>query len=149
MIHRELVKLIEQNITLFSKLSERLDREQGDYCEYTRQQIRVLVRLFLNGRAKLKDIAAREFVPTPNLCTAFRKLENDGLVSRAVDENDRRNTWYSVTDRGEEIAKNVISMFHKRIGIMFQGISSDDEIELVRSFKTINAILLKMEIKNA
>ena len=98
---------------------------------------------------RLKDLAAREFVPAPNLCTAFRKMERDGLVVRAVDEDDRRNTWYSVSEYGAKVASDIIEMLHNAIASMFKDIDKKDEEELVRSFKSMNEILLKMESKNA
>ncbi len=97
----------------------------------------------------MKDLAAREFLPAPNLCAAFRKMERDGLVLRTVDENDRRNTWYSVTDRGVALATKFIEMFHNAISTIFKDIDKNDEEELIKSFKTMNGILTKMENKNA
>ena len=109
----------------------------------------MLVRLYFGGRIRLKDLAAREFLPAPNLCTAFRKMERDGIVSRTVDENDRRNTWYSVTEKGAKLANHFIDMFHNAIAIIFKDINKDDEDKLIDAFKVMNTILLKMESKNA
>ena len=67
MVRKELVSLLEKNILLFGKLSERIHRGQIQFDEYSRQQVQFLVRLYLGGKTRLKDIAAREFVPTPNL----------------------------------------------------------------------------------
>ena len=149
MIRKELVGLLEKNILLFAKLSERINRGQIDFGEYSRQQAQILIRLYLSGKTRLKDLAAREFVPAPNLCTAFRKMEADGIVLREVDENDRRNTWYSVTERGAAVATKFIDMFHQAIAGIFKDIDKNDEEELIKSFKTMNNILMKMELKNA
>ncbi|MBQ7185512.1 MAG: winged helix-turn-helix transcriptional regulator [Alphaproteobacteria bacterium] len=149
MVRKELVSLLEKNILLFGKLSERIHRGQIQFDEYSRQQVQFLVRLYLGGKTRLKDIAAREFVPTPNLCTAFRKLERDGLVLRVVDESDRRNTWYSVTDAGARVANKFIDMFHDAVAAVFKDINKADEDELIKAFKSINTIFLKMESKNA
>jgi DNA-binding MarR family transcriptional regulator len=149
MIHKELVSLLEKNIILFTKLSERINRAQIDFGAYSRAQVQLLVRLYIGGRSRLKDLAAREFVPAPNLCAAFRKMERDGIVSRVVDENDRRNTWYSVTEQGAKLATQFIDMFHQAIAAIFKDIDKNDEAKLVESFKTMNGILAKMENKNA
>ncbi len=149
MVRKELIGLLEKNIILFAKLSERINRAQIDFSPYSRTQVQLLIRLYLSGRTRLKDLAAREFVPAPNLCATFRKMERDGIVLRAVDENDRRNTWYSVTDQGAKVANQFIGMFHNAISDMFKDMDKDDEGKLIDSFKTMNAILVKMENKNA
>lgn len=148
-VKRELVSLLEKNILLFAKLSERINRNLIDFGEYSRQQVQFLVHLYITGRTRLKDLATREFLPAPNLCAAFRKMERDGLVLRAVDENDRRNTWYSVTERGADIAKQFVEMFRTAIATLFKDIDKNDEDELIKAFKSINDILTKMELKNA
>lgn len=149
MVRKELVSLLEKNIMLFAKLSERINRDLVNFGEYSRQQAQFLIRLYLGGRVRLKDLAAREFLPAPNLCAAFRKMERDGLVLRTVDEDDRRNTWYSVTDQGAVVAMQFIDMFHQAIATIFKDIDKNDEEELIKSFKTMNGILIKMESKDA
>ena len=149
MVRKELISLMEKNIVLFGKLSERLHRDQVRFDEYSRQQVQFLVRLYLGGKTRLKDLAAREFIPAPNLCTMFRKLERDGLVLRVVDDDDRRNTWYSVTDAGAKVANKFIDMFHNAVAAVFKDISKSDEDELIKAFKSINTIFVKMESENA
>lgn len=148
-VKRELVGLLEQNILLFAKLSERINRGLIDFGKYSRQQVQFLVYLYVAGRTRLKDLAAREFLSAPNLCAAFRKMERDSLVMRVVDENDRRNTWYSVTEQGAVVAKRFIEMFRAAITTLFKDIEKQDEEELIKAFKSMNEILTKMELKNA
>lgn len=149
MAHKEFVKLFEQNILLFDKLSDKLKRAPAFLAGFPRQQLSVLVRLHLGGPALLKEIARREMLTTPNLCAVFRKLERDGLVLRKVDEKDRRNTWYSVTAAGEKIASQAMDVMRNAIEGLFAGISREDENALTAAMKTINNILTRMEITNA
>lgn len=149
MVRKELIDLLQKNIFLFAKLSERINRAQIDFCGYSRAQAQLLVRLYVGGRRRLKDLAASEFIPAPNLCAAFRKMERDGIVLRTVDENDRRNTWYSVTEHGAELAGRFIEMLHTAIATLFKDIDKNDEAELIKSFRSMNNILVKMENKNA
>lgn len=149
MSHKELIRLLESDILIFDKLAGRLHREPMLDTGLSRVQISILVRLYNGGRARLKDIAQREGLTTPNLCTVFRKLEGKGLVSRTIDESDRRNTWYSVTDTGADMAKNAIEAFRALIAKMFADIGHSDEIEMISALKTINSILTKMELNNA
>ena len=149
MAHKEFVKLFEQNILLFDKLSDKLKRNPSVLSGFPRQQLSILVRLHIGGPALLQDIARREMVPTPNLCAAFRKLERDGLVLRKIDEKDRRNTWYSVTSQGQELAVRAMDAMRSAIDSLFAGVSRDDENALTAAMKTINNILTRMELTNA
>ncbi len=152
MQHKEFVRLMESNLVLLDRLADQLRRHPSQLLGYPRQQVTVLVRLHMGGPACLKDIARREHITTPNLCATFRKLEASGLVQRTVDDNDRRNTWYSVTDAGAQIAKEAMDKFRAEVESLFRGLSTDDERELTAALKTMNTIfakLEKMEKKNA
>lgn len=149
MARKEFINLLEANIFILDRLSDKLKRFPVIFAGYPRQQLSILVRLHMGGPAKLKDIARREMVTAPNLCAAFRKLERDGLVLRKIDENDRRNTWYSVTKTGEKVANQAIESMRNTIEMLFSKLSRSDEDSLTKSLKTINGILTKMELANA
>ena len=146
MAHKEFVRLIEENMTIMDHLMDRTKSKMVKNMEYTRSQMSVLVRLYIGGRALLKDIAYREYTTTPNLCATFKILESRGLVLREVDELDRRNTWYSVTAKGAQVAKKMISDFETTIGEVFSGLSHEDEERLVDAMTTINEVLSHMEV---
>lgn len=146
MARKEFIRLIEDNMTIMDRLMDRMKSKIMRNTEYTRSQMSVLVRLYLGGRALLKDIAYREFTTTPNLCATFKNLESKGLVLREVDKNDRRNTWYSVTPAGAAVAKNMIFEFENTIGEVFSGLSRDDEEKLTEAMNTINKVLSNMEV---
>lgn len=148
MMRKEFISLLESNILTLDRLAERLRKEPLDAGLYPKNQMTVLVRLHMGGRARLKDIARRELVPAPNLCATFRKLERDGLVTRTVDENDRRNTWYACTPAGEKLASKAMELFRGAICRLFENIAPDDEAALTDALKTMNEILTKMELKN-
>ena len=146
MAHKEFIRLIEDNMMIMDRLMDRMKSKMIRNAEYTRSQTSVLVRLYLGGRALLKDIAYREFTTTPNLCATFKNLETKGLVLREVDAHDRRNTWYSVTKAGADVAKAIISDFENTIGEVFAKISREDEDKLVDAMSTINKVLSNMEV---
>jgi len=146
MAHKEFVRLIEDNMRIMDRLMDHTKSKMIRNLPYTRSQISVLVRLYLGGRALLKDIAYREFTTTPNLCATFKNLESKGLVLREVDAKDRRNTWYSVTKSGADVAKTMITEFENTIGSVFAKISRDDEEKLIDAMSTINDVLSNMEV---
>lgn len=147
MSRKEFVRLMESNIWMLDKYADKLRIDQAQLSGFPRQQMAILVRLYKGGRAMLKDIARREFVSAPNLCAVFRKLESDGLVLRVVDENDRRNTWYSVTERGAELAQNALETFRNGVEKLFSSLSSEEEAELTAALKVMNKIISNMEQK--
>lgn len=146
MARKEFIRLIEDNMVIMDRLMDHMKSKIMRNVEYTRSQMSVLVRLYIGGRALLKDIAYREFTTTPNLCATFKILESRGLVLREVDNKDRRNTWYSVTPAGAEVAKNMITEFENTINSVFSDVSREDEEKLTDAMSTINKILSNMEV---
>ena len=148
MARKEFVRLMEENIWTLDKIAEKLRLDRVDTTGYPRQLMSILVRLHNGGRARLKDIARREHVSAPNLCAAFRKLEHDGLVVRTIDENDRRNTWYAVSESGAELAKHAMELFREGVEKVFAGISRADEARLTDALRTMHDILKNVELNN-
>ncbi|MEE1030438.1 MAG: MarR family transcriptional regulator [Alphaproteobacteria bacterium] len=148
MARKEFVKLMEQNIWTLDKIADKLRLDRVDTTGYPRQQMSILVRLHNGGRAKLKDIARREHVSAPNLCAAFRKLEKDGLVIRTADEDDRRNTWYCVSESGAELAIRAMELFRTGVEKVFANISREDEMRLTQALRTMQDIFKKVELNN-
>ena len=117
MSRQEFINLIEENGLIVERLLSRIHQYPSQTIGYSRQQLIVLVDLMVVGKSKLKEIARRQGMPTPNLCIMFRKLESEGLVSRTIDASDRRNTWYSLTARGNKIATQFKNAVLETIGI--------------------------------
>lgn len=148
MARKEFVRLMEENIWILDKIGDRVRLSRAESTGYPRQLMSILVRLHNGGRARLKDIARREHVSAPNLCAAFRRLEADGLVIRTIDENDRRNTWYCVSEHGAELAAMAMDMFCVGIEHVFSGLSREDETRLTDALRTMRDILKKVELNN-
>lgn len=149
MTHNEVTRLMAENMRIMGRLSSRLQPLLEGKEKYSRQQMSVLVRLYLAGKIKLKDFANREVISTANLCAVFRKLEQDKLVVRSVDENDRRDTWYDVTKSGKVLAEKLIDNFMHGLESLCKVLPEQDEDRLAGTVKTINEILKKMETLNA
>lgn len=148
MSRKEFVTLLENNIWTLDRLADKLRLDRAEATGYPRQLLSILVRLHNGGRAKLKDIARREHVSTPNLCAAFRKLEHDGLVVRTTDDEDRRNTWYCVSSRGAELSIRAMELFRDGAEKIFANISKDDEKRLTEALRTLNSVLENVELNN-
>ena len=149
MTHVEVTELMAENMRIMGRLSSRLQPLLEENSKNTRQQLSVLVRLYLAGKIKLKDFANREVISTANLCAVFRKLEQDKLVTRFIDENDHRDTWYEVTKSGKAMAEKLIDKFMQGLESLCKVLPQEDEDKLANTVKTINEILKKMELLNA
>jgi len=149
MTHNEVTNLMAENMRIIGRLSSRLNPLFEQVSKNSRQQMSVLVRLYLAGKIKLKDFANREVISTANLCSIFRKLEADKLVIRTIDENDHRDTWYEVTKSGKVLAEKLIDRFMKGLESLCKVLPTEDEDALAETVKTMNNILKKMETLNA
>lgn len=149
MTHAEVTNLMAENMRIMGRLSSRLQPLLEENSKYSRQQMSVLVRLYLAGKIKLKDFANREVISTANLCAVFRKLESDKLVVRSIDENDHRDMWYEVTKSGQNLAEKLIDKFMQGLESLCKVLPPEDEDKLADTVKTINVILKKMELLNA
>ena len=149
MTHSEATELMAENMRIIGRFYNKLQPSMEANSKYSRQQMSVLVRLYLAGKIKLKDFASREVISTANLCAVFRKLEQDNLVTRTVDEEDRRDTWYEVTKSGREKKKKRIDKFMQGLESLCKALPEEDEDKLAETVKTINGILKKMELLNA
>lgn len=149
MARKEFIGLMEENGMIIERMLTRIHQYPSQTIGYSRQQLMVLVDLAMSGKAMLKEIAHHQCMPTPNLCIMFRKLESEGLVARDVDNQDRRNTWYSVTPKGRKIVNQFRENVFDMIESFCRGLTSDEEKKLTKCFLEINNILKRMEEQNA
>src|SRR6478735_2225214 len=66
-------------------------------------QLAVLADLRMNGRRTISTLAERERVTAPSMTNTINGLEEQGYVTRAVDEDDRRRVQVEITDAGAEL----------------------------------------------
>ena len=149
MTHAEVTQLMAENMRIIGRLSSRLNPLFEQISKNSRQQMSVLVRLYLAGKIKLKDFANRETISTANLCSVFRKLESEKLVVRSIDPNDHRDTWYEVTKSGKALAEKLIDRFMVELEKLCKVLPEEDEDTLAETVRTMNGILKKMELANA
>ncbi len=149
MAQKEYISLIEENGMILERLLSSVQQYPSQTVGYSRQQLIILCDLLISGKSKLKEIAHRQCMPTPNLCIMFRKLESEGLIARTVDEQDRRNTWYSLTAKGQKITNQFKQEVLNTIESFFSGLTATEEKKLTECITFMNKILKNVENKNA
>jgi DNA-binding MarR family transcriptional regulator len=68
----------------------------------------VLGRLVRMGVTSASEIAALESLQPQSLTRALKSLEQDGLIDRWVDKDDRRRTSIAITPKGEALLRATI-----------------------------------------
>ncbi len=100
-----------------------------------RSQHRILMYLShrINEATTQKDIAANFEISAAAVAVSVRKLERDGYIERAADENDNRSNLIRLTDKGMEIVSRTKSLINSLDEAMFSGFT-DEEIVLFSSY---------------
>lgn len=86
-------------------------------------QLAVLADLRLNGRRTISALAERERVTAPSMTSTINRLEEQGLVVRIPDEDDRRRVHVDITDNGDAIVVETIRRRDKLLAEMLREVS--------------------------
>jgi len=71
-------------------------------------QLAVLADLRMHGRRTISTLAERERVTAPSMTNTINGLEEQGYVTRATDEDDRRRVQVEITDAGAALVVETI-----------------------------------------
>lgn len=71
-------------------------------------QLGVLMVLRVHGRRTISALAERERVTAPSMTSLINGLEEQGLVTRTTDDEDRRRVQVDVTDAGIDIVERTM-----------------------------------------
>lgn len=106
-------------------------------------QYRVLMHLFFaeqtggSGDLNPSEISDRQGVSRNTMSAFIRNLEDDGLVERKLDPNDRRRFNISLTDNGRSLVSQYARDHLETIGSCFSTLSGDEQ-------QTLFALLQKL-----
>jgi DNA-binding MarR family transcriptional regulator len=90
-----------------SALQRRLRAQDGaDAIPPT--SLAILGRLLRSGVVSASEIAQREGLQPQSLTRALKSLEDDGLIDRWTDEEDRRRSSIAITGKGEALVRGTI-----------------------------------------
>ena len=95
---------------------------------------------------KVSDIVKATKAPAPAVSRALSSLEEKGLIERAADRSDRRNTLVSLTEKGIQMNEHVISAFDEYMDGIFGRLDDKDiEIGLEAIEKLLGAAQAELE----
>lgn len=81
----------------------RLTREMSTAGDLSSTAATVLYRLARSGPSRITDMAHTAGVSQPAMSQLVSRLEQDGLVDRAVDDDDRRAVLVAISEQGRAV----------------------------------------------
>ncbi len=91
------------------------------------------------------EIASKIGVTLSAVTHQINSLENEGLINRVQDTNDRRVVEITLSAKGQEEIKAIKKILRKKIKILTDYLGEKDTKDLVRVFKRISELLEHLE----
>lgn len=114
---------------LLLKLTRELRREAHP-LGVTGGQVSLLVQIYRNPAIGVGELAALEGISPAAISGHVRRLEKAGLVSRALDADDRRRQGLLVSPKGADLLRTVKRRRTAWLARRLKGLS-DEELEAV------------------
>lgn len=102
-------------------------------------QRRVLMLLRKAGTITQRELTARLGIQSGSASEVIAKLENTGLVTRALSETDRRTADISLTEEGGRQADAAMEQRQQRHEEMFSVLTEEEKAQLLSLLEKINA----------
>jgi DNA-binding MarR family transcriptional regulator len=108
-------------------------------------QYRILMHLFfaenMGERSELNpsEISERQGVSRNTISSLIRSLEDDGLITRSLDQQDRRKFNISLTDNGRSLVSQYARGHLSRVSQCFGGLTETEQ-------ETLSQLLTKISV---
>lgn len=141
----EVSKLILLNMNTFHNLVKIVNNEKFKTEKtLTEKQFFALSSIRKHKKIELKNLSKDLYVSTSSLCILLNKLVEKGYVYREEDAKDRRNTFYGITEEGENVflgeIDEIVSIIKSKLEVI-----SDDEIKrLLTAMGEVESIMGKL-----
>ena len=106
--------LISKIKYLNDRVFEKILAEEGVEA-FNGTQGRILYILWDKDKVPIKIISKETGLAITSLTTILENMENDGLIVRNKDENDKRQTMISLTQKARNLSKNFNNVSKKII----------------------------------
>ncbi len=135
-LSKELIKFM---ITMKKQIKKYLNLNST--LKLTEQQFVTLFILKKNKKITLKKLSTYICVSTSSLCIMLTRMVEEELVYREVDERDRRNTFYSLTEKGINLIDEEIEGKVDNIEEKIMNLSLSQKEKLYEAIKNIEEII--------
>ncbi len=102
------------------------------------QRMGVLFTLFYKKDQSLKELAHLLAVSTSNLSVMIESMVQEGLISRAQDENDRRKVVLNLSKKGKDMFKKEKENMVDKLSDWVANLSDDKKDQFIKSCNFIN-----------
>ena len=109
---------------------------------FTNQQIMVIKLIAHNGQVTISQLCDEMFLAKGTVSGIVKRLEEAGYVKKIKNEEDKRNTYVTFSDKGMEFAKKFRNDINKSFDEIFINFTEEEIIE-VKS----NLLKLRNKIK--
>ena len=114
-------------------VSRALAAVYADRFKLSRDEWRVIAQLAEVRELKASELGARTSLPKMQVSRAVTRLERDGLISRAIDPEDRRNSVARLTASGRTLYRKIEPIVLEREAFLLAALSADERSTLVRA----------------
>lgn len=109
---------------------------------FTNQQVMVIKLIAHNGQVTISQLCDEMFLAKGTVSGIVKRLEEAGYVRKIKNENDKRNTYVTFSDKGIEFAKKFRNDINKSFDEIFRNFTEEEIVE-VKS----NLLKLRNKIK--
>jgi DNA-binding MarR family transcriptional regulator len=121
------------------RLARRLRQQTGD--PITPSQISALATVEMQGPLTLGDLAAGERVQPPTMTRIVAALEEEGLVVREVDRDDRRIARVAVTAAGKRLLERSRGRKNAYLAHRLKGFAPEERALVERALPLIERMV--------
>lgn len=118
--------------------SQRLVDVYGHGYGLTREEWRMLLLLADAGRLTSHELSRRTTLDKVQVSRASQRLEQKGLITRAISQKDRRLRDYTCTEAGYALFNEVYPKVEQRGNALLSALNDEDRQAL---FKGIDALI--------
>lgn len=116
--------LISKIKYLNDRVFEKILAEEGVEA-FNGTQGRILYILWDKDKVPIKIISKETGLAITSLTTILENMENDGLIVRNKDENDKRQTMISLTQKARNLSKNFNNVSKKMNKIFYKDFTKE------------------------
>lgn len=119
---RDLSIMLLKNIHVFHSIVKVIVSERNESRILTERQFFALKKMAEIDKMELKNLSKVLHVSTSSLCILLNKLVEQEYVYREEDKKDRRNTFYGITEKGNEVLErekaDILKIINKKIELI-------------------------------
>jgi len=151
-IDTKTIRLMDE-LGFVSRSMYHMGEQSVDEAGLSYAQYRVLMHLFfaeeMGGRGELNpsEISDRQGVSRNTMSAFIRNLEEDGLVERRLDPDDRRRFNISLTDNGRAIVSDHTRDHLETIDHCFSALTAEEQETLFSLLQKLGAHLMSVRQK--